>query len=334
LRPDYRNRDHRIEYFDAMYAMNLKHRVHPGLVYLYMPELRKRLQWDEETALWFATINGHTQNPITSLYIMQFMPETPTKDSEWKIAQEQFDILWAELSFDTDRNKQKKDTIKGLHSYSMLVREYGSQAKLWSDKTYDQYWALASSIHSFGRLSAFSYLEYVHLNNFGADCTRLMFDDLEGSRSHRNGMFFLTGQDNMVYDKRQPDSHDGKYTNLKGLGASLEGQAELWLASFARFHPHMPNISKFTLESCLCQFKNGFFKRRYPGVYADMAWDRIQWYDKRSLNRLTKVFKEIREDHLPEWLRQECDKTGTTRSEKCAMYIETGMPYRAEHFMS
>lgn len=333
MKVDYRQVAHREAYFNALYKMNLQFSVHPGLVYLYMPEMKKRLNWDDEQALWFAAINGHTQNPITSYAIMQFMPEIPTKDEEWKKAQDLFDIRWAELSFDTDRNKQKKDTIRGLYSYAQLVKDAGSQVALWSNKTYEEYWELANSITSFGRLSTFSFLEYVYLNGFGADCTNLMFDDLDGSRSHRNGMFFLTGQDHLVFDKRKENSHDGKYENLKGLAKSLEHQAEMWLGVFHSINPDMKYVGKFTMESCLCQFKNGFFRRRYPGVYADMAWERIQWYDKRDKKSLTKIFKEIRQDKLPVWLLQEHDKSGITRSEKCDYFIDYGQPYRAEYFL-
>ena len=333
MKVDYRQIDNRLKYFSALYRMNLQFKIHPGLVYLYMPEMKKRLNWDDEQALWFAAINGHTQNPITSYAIMQFIPEIPTKDEEWKKAQTLFDIRWAELSFDTDRNKQKKDTIRGLYSYSLLVKDAGSQVKLWSGKTYPEYWELANSITSFGRLSTFSYLEYVYLNGFGADCNNLMFDDLDGSRSHRNGMFFLTGQDHMVFDKRKENSHSGKYADLKGLGASLESQAELFLGTFYRSNSELEHVGKFTFESCLCQFKNGFFRRRYPGVYADMAWERIQWYDKRDKKSLTKIFKEIRTERLPVWLLQEYDKTGKTRAEKCDEFIDLGIPYRSEYFL-
>ena len=60
---DYRLAENRLEYFKSLYWMNLVFKVSPGLVYLYMPALKEYYSWDDETALWFATINGHTPHP-------------------------------------------------------------------------------------------------------------------------------------------------------------------------------------------------------------------------------------------------------------------------------
>jgi len=326
---DYRLPENRLEYFKALYSMNLEYKAHPGLVYLYMPALKKYYDWTDEQALWFATINGHTQHPITSLKIMQFMPTIPESKEEWKAAHVKFNEDWATLSFDSDRNKQKKDTMKGLYSYAELVKAHGSQVKLWTDTNYESLWAKANSIVSFGRLSTFSYLEYVKINGFGADCTTLMFNDFDGSRSHRNGMLFLLGYDKFVFDKRQPNSHSGKYEQFEEMCIHLENEA----AAILKTMPANPDLGRFTMESCLCQFKNGFFSRRYPGVYADMGWDRIKWYDSRGFEEFTEPFKAIRAQYLPDWLREECEKKVTPRADKAKMFAETGSPFRAEHIL-
>jgi len=326
---DYRSPENRLEYFKALYAMNLEYKAHPGLVYLYLPALKEYYDWTDEQALWFATLNGHTQNPITSLKILEFIPAIPESNEEWKKAHIKFNDDWATLSFDSDRNKQKKDTLKGLYSYTQLVKEHGSQVKLWSDADYESLWAKANSIVSFGRLSTFSYLEYVKINGFGADCTTLMFNDFDGSRSHRNGMLFLTALDHLVFDKRQPNSHSGKYDAFEDMCEYLETKASQIIKEMK---PN-PDLGRFTFESCLCQFKNGFFSRRYPGVYADMGLDRIKWYDSRGFERLTEPFKAIRAQYLPDWLREECEVKVTPRAEKAAMFAETGVPFRAEHIL-
>jgi len=326
---DYRLPENRLEYFKALYTMNLEYKAHPGLVYLYMPALKKYYGWTDEQALWFATLNGHTQNPITSLKILEFIPAIPESNEEWKKAHIKFNDDWATLSFDSDRNKQKKDTLKGLYSYAQLVKEHGSQVKLWSDANYDSLWAKANSIVSFGRLSTFSYLEYVKINGFGADCTTLMFNDFDGSRSHRNGMLFLLGMDNYVFDKRQPNSHSGKYDDFEDMCKGLEARA----SEVIRVMKPNPDLGRFTFESCLCQFKNGFFSRRYPGVYADLGFQRIEWYDKRNLSQYTEPFKEIRANYLPEWLREECEKDRIPFKIKAEMFAKTGVPFRAEHIL-
>jgi len=326
---DYRLPENRLEYFKALYTMNLDYKAHPGLVYLYMPALKKYYGWTDEQALWFATINGHTQNPITSLKIMEFIPSIPESDVEWRAAHARFNNDWTTLSFDSDRNKQKKDTMKGLYSYAQLVKQHGSQVKLWSDANYESLWAKANSIVSFGRLSTFSYLEYIKINGYGSDCTTLMFNDFDGSRSHRNGMLFLLGADEYVFDKRQPNSHSGKYDDFEAMCDGLEIRAAQLIRGIK---PH-PDLGRFTFESCLCQFKNGFFSRRYPGVYADLGFQRIEWYDSRGFERLTEPFKAIRAQYLPDWLREECEVKVTPRAEKAAMFAETGVPFRAEHIL-
>jgi hypothetical protein len=331
---DYRLPENRRVYFKALYNMNLQFNAHPGLVYLYLPALKKHFDWDDEQSLWFATINGHTQNPITSMKLLERMPQIPQSNVEWLLAEKAFNDEWSKLSFDTDRNKQKKDTFKGLRSYAELVSQYKTQSEMWSPyKSYEDVWSIANQIHSFGRLSTFSYLEYVNIFGFGAQCTSLMFDDLDGSRSHRNGMFFLLNHDDKIWDKRQPDSHDGKYEGMVRIAAYLENKSDQFLKEFFDEHGGHPRIGKFTLESCLCQFKNGFFSRRYPGVYCDMGWDRIKWYDERGMSKYTQVFKDIRSQNLPDWLREECEESVVPRKVKASLFAETGTPFRAEKIL-
>lgn len=328
---DYRLKENRHEYFTALYKMNLEYGVMPGLVYLYMPKLAEHFGWDIEKKLWFATLNGFTQNPITSLRMFDQLPECPPAGATLSRFDAWFNANWETLNFDTDRLKNKRNTVAGIKSYAQMVSEYGSQAALWSpEQSYATAWAKARSIHSFGRLSAFSYLEYLQIMGHGVQCDDLMFEDFDGSRSHRNGALFLQGADTLVYDKRSGNEFDGKYDDFGAMCKWLVGESNAFLRGFKAANPDTPDVGYFTLESQYCQFKNGFFRRRFPGVYADMAWDRIKWYDERSVN--TDVFKAIRAAYLPEWLREECE-TPMLRAKKASLFADTGAPYRAEHFL-
>jgi hypothetical protein len=160
-----------------------------------------------------------------------------------------------------------------------------------------------------------------------------MFADFDGSRSHRNGALFLQGQDSLVFDKRAGNGHDGKYENFPAMCGWLGKKSDEFLRDFAAQHPEIRDDGYFTLESQYCQFKNGFFKRRYPGVYADMAWDRIRWYSGRGMDALVLPFREIRMDHLPWWLREEYDEKPLARAKKASQFAETGFPYRGEYFL-
>jgi hypothetical protein len=326
---DYRITENRREYFDALYRMNLEHGVMPGLVYLYMPELARRYDWDAEQRLWFAVINGCTQHAITSLRIFNKYPQIPQSKQEWAEFNEWFNTEWPNLAFDADRLKNKRNTVRALFSYAELVKVAGSQVALYRDKTYAECWAVASCIYGFGRLSTFSYLEYVKIMGLGPECTDLMFEDFDGSRSHRNGALFLEGLDHLVYDKRAKNNFDGKYENFSKMCGWLKVRADEYLKIVSH-----PDAGYFTYESCLCQFKNGFFGRRYPGVYSDMAWERVRWYDERGFSKDTEIFKDIRAQRLPDWLRLECDKKDAAGMKKRKeQFMLEGFPYRGEYFL-
>lgn len=331
---DHRLPENRVAYFSALYKMNLEHGVMPGLVYLYMPELARRCEWDAEQKLWFAFLNGLTQNPITSLRLLSRLPSVPPAGAQLTQFNDWFNAEWDTLQFDTDRRYQKRDTLEAIKTYAKLVEEFGSQEAMLTGKPYSELWDLVRNrYYSFGRLSSFSYLEYVYLNGFGADCDDLMFSDKSGSKSHRNGMLFLIGKDDLVWDKRLPNGQDGSYPKFNLMCGFLAAEADKYIDSFNAANPGIAHAGRFTMESNLCTFKNHFFGRRYPGVYADMAWERIEWAEARDQGEYTEVFKDMRSQLLPDWLRAECETAPLTIKQKAAVFPETGSPYRAEYFL-
>lgn len=330
---DYRVPENRREYFMRLYDMNLTHGVMPGLVYLYMPALAGHFGWGSGQRLWFAFLNGMTQNPITSLRLFEQLPEVPPAGAQLTRFTDWFNAEWDTLQFDTDRRYQKKDTVAAIKAYARAVAEFGSQeVMLARGKLYVDLWKTVREKYvSFGRLSSFSYLEYVYLNGYGSDCDNLLFEDKSGSKSHRNGMLLLLCQDHLVWDKRLQNGQTGDYPHFKKMCEWLTDHAEKVLEEFKRDYSKV-DAGLFTLESNLCTFKNHFFGRRYPGVYADMAWERIEWAEARGVN--CSLFKEIRSGYLPEWLRAECEKERLPLKEKAAIFPRTGRPYRADNFIT
>lgn len=332
--PDCRLKENRNWYFAKLYEMNLRYGVMPGLVYLYMPALAQIYRWDTEDRLWFAFLNGMTQNPITSLRMFKRLPSVNHSRAELAAFEQWFNAEWERLQFDVDRRYQKRDTLTAINVYTQLVNEHGSQEAMLTNKPFTALWDLVRNRYaSFGRLSSFSYLEYVYLNGFGADCDDLLYDDLSGSKSHRNGTMFLLGRDDMVWDKRRPGGENVTYNDLPALAGKLQRFAVEWLHWFRTVAPGVPNVSQFTFESNLCTFKNHFFGHRYPGIYADMAWDRIMWADAKGLQSATALFKAMRSNLLPAWLRAECEVNPLTIKQKAQRFPATGVPYRAEHFL-
>lgn len=331
---DYRLPENRLEYFESLYRMNLTTGVMPGLVYLYMPALAAHYGWDAEEKLWFAFLNGMTQNPITSLRMFNQLPEVPPAGAGLSKFDAWFNDNWATLQFDTDRRYGKKETVLAIKSYANFVAQVGSQEKLFTNDNFSYLWAVVTTnFHSFGRLTAFSYLEYVRIMGFGADCNDLLFADKSGSKSHRNGALFLNGMDHLVHDKRMANGFDGNYDNFERMCEWLADDASTKMRAFKNLNPDVPNVGYFTWESNLCTFKNHFFGRRYPGVYADMAQERIVWADERGQSESTEIFKEMRAGLLPGWLRSEREHNGLTLKEKGMIFPQTGRPYRGDHFL-
>ena len=269
---------------------------------------------------------------VEPLRLFEHLPVVPpagaalTKFTEW------FNAEWETLQFDTDRRYQKRDTIDAIKSYALLLAEHGSQAEMLTGSYADLWDLVRNRYYSFGRLSSFSYLEYVKIMGHGADCDDLLFSDKSGSKSHRNGMLFLLGHDELVWDKRLPNGQDGNYPDFKKMCGWLASRSDQHLQEFyTKRYPHWA-VSRFSYESNLCTFKNHFFGRRYPGVYADMAQERIEWADTRGQSAYTSVFKDIR-TALPDWLRVECSGERLTINQKAAVFPETGLPFRAEHFL-
>ena len=64
-----------------------------------------------------------------------------------------------------------------------------------------------------------------------------------------------------------------------------------------------------------------------------MAWERIEWAEARDQAAYTEMFKDMRSQLLPNWLRAECETEPLTVKQKAAEFPETGSPYRAEYFL-
>ena len=160
--------------------------------------------------------------------------------------------------------------------------------------------------HSFGRLSAFTYLEYLRIMRQPLDCDQLFLDDKYGSKSHRNGLAIVVGRDDLDWHKSNP-GFNGKYAPetlkwLKQEGAALLAEA----MQRAKGRPWEYDVSYFTLESALCTYKSWHRpNRRYPNVYADIFHDRIKKAERHWPGRDFREFWDARRECLPEHLRLE-----------------------------
>ena len=165
---------------------------------------------------------------------------------------------------------------------------------------------MRENFYSFGRLSTFSYLEYLRIMGLPIDCDDLFFEDKEGSRSNRNGLCKVLGRDVLDWHSSNPE-FKGDYTPEQFAWLKKEGDL-LLRAAKARHkgREFERDISYFTLESTLCCFKSWFRKnRRYPNCYMDMFHDRIKRMEQSWPEEDFSVFWEARKAYLSSCLRLE-----------------------------
>jgi hypothetical protein len=320
---DFRLPQYRYDVFLDFYEFHLKYRAHPGCVYYLMPYLRDRYGWDNEAALWFAFINGNTQNPVTSLILHRRFPDK----GQWLDLVKFYKENYERLEFDTDRRYHKKSMPAAIESYLSLVGpDQWDFYTATAQRGFGVMWRAATSISTFGRLSAYSYLEYVRIMGIDFDCDDLMLADRDGSRSHRNGLCIVSGLDHYDWHKSNP-TFDGNYP--PELIASLETMGAQILANMkkrAAGKDYERDVSYFTLESALCTYKSWHRpNRRYPNVYNDMLFNRIKKNEAAWPEEDLSVFWEARKHYLPDYLRLEDNpKDLGLNARKQNHYLTTG----------
>ena len=301
---DLRKPEYRQEVFLRFYDYHTKHGTHPGLVYLIIPSLAKRFGWTTEETLWFSFLNGCTQHPVTSLRLWRVAPTLSEADRL---------TAWLEgnlpsVKVDTDRRYHRRLIPQAIAGYKKLLRG-ATQEDFWTSTTtqgWAETWAAATAIPTFGRLSAWSFCDYLLCSGIAVSPTDLMLGDMAGSRSHRNGLAIISGRNDLDYHASNP-SFNGKYTPedldfLANTGDTLLQEAQTRSAG----QPHAQFVNRLTLESALCTYKSWHRpNRRYPNVYADMMHDRLTAAQGVASDEDLAIFWDIRAENLPPHLRLE-----------------------------
>lgn len=298
---DFRLPQYRQEVWQRFYSFHLRYRSHPGGVYYVLPALAEAGGWDGEQRAWCAFINGNTQNPVTTALLMAVGNHPRHADRVIGFWQEHY----SELGWDNDRRYHKARLNVSIAGYLDLTA--GGQEAYWRRAAragWPGVWAAATAIPTMGRLSAWSYLEYLRLLRVGdvPDAETLLLADRAGSRSHRNGLALVAGMDEWIWWDHNP-KFDGRYPRY--VLAELEDAGARLLEEAVRRNPGHPEVGYLTLESALCTYKSWHRpRRRYPNVYNDLLYDRLR-HAERHFGSQFGVIWEARRDVLPLHLRLE-----------------------------
>jgi hypothetical protein len=312
---DFRKPEYRREVFLRFYEFHLKYYSHPGGVYFIMPFLAEKHCWTKEQKYWYAFINGSTQNPCSSWAVFCNFPDFENLDLD------KFEAWhwenWKRLQYDIDRRYIKGHLSEQVQNYKKILNGRSQEQFFEKDlcttgDRYDDFWNVWNVVFKdffmYGRLSTFSYLEYLKIMGLKIDCPDLFMDDLEGSKSHRNGMCKVLGRDDLDWFKDNPEITG----HCREIVDWLEEEAEeLLIEAKERFYgkPFYKDVNYFTLESTLCCYKSWHrVNRRYPNIYMDMMYARIKkaetmgWEDQGVT---FEMFWEARFNSLPKNLRRE-----------------------------
>jgi len=312
---DFREPKFRREVFLKFYEFHLQYKSHPGAVYYVFQHLWDKYKFTEEQKLWFCFINGCTQNPCTTWVIFNRFPNL------YAITFEDFESWhranWKRLQYDIDRRYQKGHMVEMWQDY-MKNLNGKTQVEFFSEgfgtdqmSNFNILWdKVINGFKWYGRLSTYSYLEYLRIAGVNINCPSLMLYEKDGTVSPRNGLCKVLGRDDLDWHKGNPD--------FKGYGRVvmewLEKESHILLSEAQlRFHDRTfsKDVNFFTLESTLCCYKSWFRKnRRYPNIYQDMFYDRIVNAESEKWDHVDfQDFWDARSLTLPDYLRMESVKT-------------------------
>tara|TARA_R100001440_G_scaffold75750_1_gene104022 strand:- start:26578 stop:27666 length:1089 start_codon:yes stop_codon:yes gene_type:complete len=301
---DFRLPQYRRKVFLDFYKFHTKYRGHAGAVYYAIPHIIQEFKLNKEQAFWLCFINGCSQNIVTSYIIFKKFNSLHKLNlfelKEW------FYNNYKLFGWDTDRRYFKNSFIQCVENYLNLLNGK-TQAEFFNNicnsnnahVNFKKLWLVVNNdFLYFGRLSAFSYIEYLNIIGLNVECNELFLDDLKGSKSHRNGLCKVLGRDDLDWTKKN------NVTYTDNIIEELKLQGELLLKE-AKEYIDMPFVNYFTLETTLCCYKGWHrVNRRYPNVYNDMFYDRITHAENKWKTKFD-IFHQARKKYLPKYLRCE-----------------------------
>lgn len=269
---DYRLKQNRREAFIRWYVWSLQYKDCDPAVWL-TKYLNKRYEHNDEERIWLCWLYGNTYQMPTTWVLKNEFPDyelaTVDRISQWNTAN------YKRLRYQTDTKWNKGHLPAMFESYQKFIGDRSQREVLESyyvgqpEGNFTNLWnILQSRLHKFGRYSTWFYLQHLrHTAGIAVVPTSLMLNDYSGSRSHRNGLLYAIGEDDLCDDKLS----NTEYSRLERIAQ------EILLECHDRFPGLADQLDFFTMETCLCSFKKIFREKhgRYLGYYLDRQSEEI-----------------------------------------------------------
>ncbi len=237
----------------------------------------KRFEFNREQKYWLCWIYGTTYHFPAAYIIWNEFPDMELvgidRLKNWN------NENYKRLRYQVDTKWNKGHLREMFESYKAWVGQSTQHEKVQSFLTGNQFedfntlWRESKSWFKFGRYMAWFYLQVLkHCAGVKITPTSLMFDDYEGSRSHRNGFCFAIGKDDLVNVK----------LNKEQL-SEFSSSADEIMDSTKEQYPHVKDkLDYFAMETALCSFKKLFRTKRgrYLGYYLDRQAEEIKQVEK------------------------------------------------------
>lgn len=309
---DYRKPEHRLEGFlKYYYAILLTEEYDPA--YYTLRYLFERYELNVEQRFWMSWLYGFIYNVATAWVVWNEFPDFENVDFDRLKAWE--DRNWTRMVYETDTRYKKGKLQVSFPDYQARVRSAGSQREFFKgvcsspDKliNFRNLWNEVNDFKLFGRYSTFFYTETLkECNGLPIEADSLFLRDIEGSKSHRNGLCYSICKDEWDYHKSNP-SFTGYTQEMLDF---LELKADEVLGVMKERFPTVAHkVDYFTAETAWCAYKGFYRRRRYLGFYLDRDCFQIKEAESKGWNGIDwKVFWQCRQENLrPEML---CENKG------------------------
>lgn len=246
-----------------------------------------RYEHNIEQKLWICWLYGTTYYFPTTWVIWNEFPDFElvghARISEWN------NKNYLRLRYQTDTKYNKGHLGIQFESYRKWIRSQNSEGaqrrvfeSLYGDNEVQTYRNITNAVykdlHKFGRYTTWFYLQTLkHCAGVPLDAPNLILNDYSGSKSHRNGLLYALGKDDLVNEKLTAVQYD----HFEGEAAELLEQVKEALPENLR---HKADF--FAMETCLCSFKKLFRKTRgrYLGYYLDRQAEEIRKVENDGWN--------------------------------------------------